>query len=355
MFVMKNVKTLVKLRRLVKSLAVGFFIPTIFIAGSAFTSSPENGNPDKPVIKSSIQSDKSAFKSLFTASYFDPTKPYITQLNPKAVTFVQRYIREEGANLEKMKVWGKPYFDVYDEILHQYQLPKELKYLSVIESSLVANSVSPAGAAGPWQLMPEMAKDMGLKVNKRVDERKNFYKSTYAAARILKQLHKQFNDWLLVVAAYNCGEGRVRQAIKKSGTKSFWEMQEYLPEETRSHVKRFIGTHFLFEGNGGLTTMTASEILDFNLNLTTANNKNLTNLEDAKNTIIEISGKYKSAVIAKNLGIDLPAFNKLNPNFDKLLAMGESYKMRLPNEKATLFTNNKNAILSASIQSFLNI
>ncbi|MGI8636083.1 MAG: lytic transglycosylase domain-containing protein [Segetibacter sp.] len=352
---MKNVKIITKLRRLVKSLAVGLFIPTIFVAASSFTSYSENGDPKKPVLKDVIQNDKVGFKSLFSASYFDPTKPYVTQLNPKALPFVQKYIREEGADLEKMKVWGKPYFDVYDEILHKYQLPLELKYLSVIESSLVSNSVSPAGAVGPWQLMPEMAKDMGLKVNRQIDERKNFYKSTYAAARILRGLHKQFKDWLLVIAAYNCGEGRVRQAIKKSGTKTFWDLQEYLPEETRNHVKRFIGTHFIFEGSGGLTTMTASEIADFDANLADTNNKNLSAAEEAGYTIVEISGKYKSSVISKHLSIDLAAFHKLNPNFDKLLGMGEVYKMRLPGNKAVLFADNKHLILDESIQSMLNI
>jgi membrane-bound lytic murein transglycosylase D len=350
---MKNVKIPIKLRRLVKSLALCFFIPTIFVAGSAFTFSPENVDGNDPLAKDRPQNDKKAFKSLFSASYFDPTKPYVAQINPKAIPFVQRYIREEGSNLEKMKVWGKPYFDVFDEILHQYQLPKELKYLSVIESSLVSNSVSSAGAAGPWQLMPEMAKDMGLKVNERVDERKNFYKSTYAAARLLKGLHKQFKDWLLVIAAYNCGEGRLRQAITKSGSNNFWDLQHYLPEETRNHVKRFIGTHFIFEGNGGLTTMTAAEILDFDENVAATNNKILS-IEEGQYTVIEVSGKYRSAVITKNLGIDLSAFRKLNPNFDKLVAMGEVYKMRLPNEKATLFGNNKNTILNESVQDLLN-
>lgn len=355
MFIMKNVKAVVKLRRLAKSLAVSFLIPVVFVAGSAFSPFSDNGDAKKPVSKDVARDDKSGFKSLFSASYFDPTKPYVTQLNPKALPFVQKYIREEGANLEKMKIWGKPYFDMYDVILRQYGLPIELKYLSVIESSLVSNSVSVSGAVGPWQIMPEMAKDMGLKVNKNMDERTDFYKSTHAAARILKGLHSQFKDWLLVVAAYNCGEGRVRQAIKKSGTNNFWDLQAYLPAETRAHVKRFIGTHYVFEGNGGLTTMTASEILDFDLNEAAAANKNFSGIEDAGTGIVEVSGKYKSSVIAKNLGIGLPAFNKLNPNFDKMVAAGQTYKMRLPVEKVDVFATNKNSILSESVQSLLNI
>lgn len=355
MFIMKNVKIIVKLRRLIKSLAVGFFIPILFLAGSAFAPFAENGDISKPSSKNVAQADKIGFKSLFSASYFDPTKPYVTQLNPKAVPFVQKYIQEEGVELEKMKIWGKPYFDMYDVILRQYGLPIELKYLSVIESSLISNSISRAGAVGPWQIMAGEAKRLGLKIGGRQDERTNFYKSTQAAARILTELHKQFKDWLLVVAAYNCGAGRVRQAIRKSGTNNFWDLQAFLPAETRAHVKRFIGTHFIFEGNGGLTTMTASEVLDFDLNAAATANKDFSGIEDPSHGIVEIAGKYKSSVIAKILGIDPAVFNKLNPNFDKIVAMGETYKMKLPAEKISLFATNRNMILNESVQSLLNI
>jgi membrane-bound lytic murein transglycosylase D len=353
MFIMKNVKTVVKLRRLIKSLAVSFFILVMFLVGSAFTSASGNGDNNSPSSKDSLRKDKTGFKSLFSGSYFDPTKPYVTQLNPKAVPFVQRYIREEGENLEKMKIWGKPYLDVFDGILAQYELPKELKYLAVIESSLIPNIVSRAGAVGPWQIMADEAKRMGLKVHGKKDERTSFYKSTHAAAKILKELHQQFNDWLLVVAAYNCGAGRLRQAIKRSGSSNFWDLQSYLPAETRAHVKRFIGTHYLFEGNGGLTTMTASEILDFDAKATLASAKAAT--EDGVNSLVSVKGKYKSSVIAKKLGIDLQIFDKLNPNFDKVIASGQPYDMKLPKEKLSLFVDNKNAILTESLQSLLNI
>lgn len=351
---MKNVKIIVKLRRLIKSLAVGLIIPTIFVAGSAFKSSPDNGDPKKS-LKDNLLNEKSGFKSLFSASYFDPTKPYVTQLNPQAVPFVQNYIREEGPNLEKMKIWGKPYFDMYDAILRQYNLPLELKYLSVIESSLISNSVSVAGAVGPWQIMASEAKRLGLRISNRTDERTDFLKSTTAAARILKELHGQFKDWLLVVAAYNCGAGRVRQAIRKSGTNNFWNLQAYLPAETRAHVKRFIGTHYVFEGNGGLTTMTASEILDYDLNVAATSTKAPTRVAPPGHDLVEVSGRYKSSVIAKSIGIELSLFNKLNPNFDKLIATGQPYNMSLPTEKAVEFNQNKNAILSESVQALLSI
>lgn len=349
---MKNVKSTVKLRRLIKSLAVSFFILIMFVAGSAFTSVYNNGDPKKPV-KDSLFNDKSGFKSLFSGSRYDPARPYVAQLNPKALAFVQNYIREEGANLERMKIWGKPYLDMFDVILLQYHLPVELKYLAVIESSLVSNSISRSGAVGPWQIMPGEARRMGLRVGGKKDERKDFFKSTTAAARILKELHHQFKDWILVVAAYNCGQGRLRQAIRKSGSKNFWDLQAYLPAETRAHVKRFIGTHYVFEGMGGLTTMTAAEIHNFDLKEAIEKTK-LSHAKHPGNDVVKVSGKYKSSVIAKKLGIDLSVFNKLNPNFDREVASGETYNMSLPKDKAGDFKNNKHAILSESIEALLN-
>lgn len=346
-------KIIVKLRRLLKSLAVVLFILVMFVAGSAFTSD-DNGDQKKSVPGNNLVNEKIGFKSLFSDSHFDPTKPYVVQLNPHAVPFIQKYIEQEGANLEKMKIWGKPYFDMFDMILRKYNLPEELKYLAVIESSLISNSVSSAGAVGPWQIMAGEAKRLGLRLGGRNDERKNFYKSTHAAARILCELHKQFKDWLLVIAAYNCGASRVRSAIKRSGSADFWDMQAYLPAQTRAHVKRFIGTHYIFEGNGGLTTMTAAEVLDYDLSVALAA-KNLSKASTAGRQVLEVSGKYKSSVIAKILGLDLSAFNKFNPNFDKLIAAGQSYKMSLPVEKMEVFKQNRDVILNESLQMLLAI
>jgi len=349
---MKNVKIAVRLCSLSRSGAVSLIILFFGIAGSSFKSLGES-NPQNLKPRDSLLTDKSGFKSLFSSSYFDPSKPYVTQLNPKAVPFVQKYIREEGEHLEKMKVWGKPYFDMYDGIFSQYGLPKELKYLSVIESSLVPNVMSGAGAVGPWQIMTEAGRNMGLRIDSKVDERTDVYKSTHAAAKILKELHTQFHDWMLVIAAYNCGDGRLRQAIKQSGSRNFWDLQYYLPEETRNHVKRFIGTHYIFEGSGGLTTMTASEVLNFNSTVvSTGLNQNKPN--DPEHGSIEVAGKYKSTIIAKNIGMDLSAFNKLNPNFDRIIAQGKAYNMTLPLEKLVIFGNNKNTILEQCVQSLLN-
>lgn len=342
---MKNVKFLVKLRRLVKSLAVSLFILSLGIVTTAFNADATDTDKNNP--KESSQT-KNGFKSLFSASAFDPSKPYVSQINAKAVHFVQDYIQKRGASLEKMKVWGKPYFDMYDGILSKYGVPKELKYLSVIESQLVPNVVSIAGAVGPWQIMASEGQRMGLKVGGRIDERTNFLKSTHAAARILKELHEQFDDWVLVIAAYNCGAGRMRQAIRKSGSRDFWDLQAYLPLETRNHVKKFIGTHYIFEGNGGLTTMTAAEIKDIKTVAVAIP------ADDANSSVIEVNGRYNSLIVSKQLGMDINEFNKLNPQFDKILSAGNTYNLRLPKEKIATFTNRKNSILNESVQFIIN-
>ena len=93
----------------------------------------------------------------------------------------------------------------------------------------------------------------------KYDERTHFYKSTVAAAKYLRDLHRLFDDWLLVIAAYNCGPGPVYKAIKKSGSRNFWKLQHFLPAETRDHVKKFISTHYYYEGKGSIATLTKAE------------------------------------------------------------------------------------------------
>ena len=296
--------------------------------------------------------DKFGFKSLFK-NKFDASKPYAAQLNPRAVSFVQEYMRKHTKSLEKMKLWGKPYFDLYDAVLVQYGIPKEMKYLSVIESNLGAGVVSWAGAAGPWQIMDFEAKRFGLSV-RNPDERMDYNKSTHVAAKIMRELFKEFNDWLLVVAGYNGGAGRVKQAIRKTGSRDFWQLQYHLPEETRNHVKKFIATHYVMEGGGGWTTMTAAETKYQKENTPQNGNTSLLSPEElANSTVINITGRYQSLVIANELSLDIQQFNKWNPGFEKSLSAGKEYSMRLPKDKAGLFEAKKQAILAASLRALL--
>jgi len=181
------------------------------------------------------------------------------QLHRRAEGYVKDYISTNGFFLDKIKARSRSYFSMIDTVFTRFDLPVELKYLAVIESNLQNKAVSGAGAAGIWQLMPVAAKSFGLKVGNGVDERMNTYKSTVAAAKCLRYLHRKFDDWLLTLAAYNSGPGRVYSAIKKSGSRDFWVLQQYLPEETRNHVKKFIAMHYYFEGHGSLATLTKKE------------------------------------------------------------------------------------------------
>jgi len=169
-------------------------------------------------------------------------------LNKQVKQFVKTYIQQNNKNLYKIKQRSSSPFIIIDSVFKAYGLPVQLKYLAVVESELKTKAVSKVGAVGPWQLMPATARILGLKVNSRHDERKNYYKSTRAAARYLKDLHEEFGDWFLVFAAYNGGEGAVYSAMKQSGSKNFWALQPYLPEETREYVKKYIATCFYFEG-----------------------------------------------------------------------------------------------------------
>ena len=171
-----------------------------------------------------------------------------SRLNKHVKLFVKSYIRENSTNLFNIKRRSSSPFIVIDSVFKLYGIPIQLKYLAVVESDLKTKARSKVGAVGPWQLMPSTARILGLKVNSRVDERKNYYKSSKAAARYLKDLHDEYGDWLLVFAAYNSGEGPVNSAIKISGTRNYWKLQSLLPEETREYVEKFIATCYYFEG-----------------------------------------------------------------------------------------------------------
>jgi len=184
--------------------------------------------------------------------------PVIT-LNKQAVKFVDAYMARNNGMLSSLKDKYPNYFKTMDEVLTRYKLPVQLKYLAIIESELNTHAVSRVGAKGPWQLMPGTARILDLKVSKKYDERTNLYKSTVAASKYLRDLYNLFEDWPLAIAAYNAGPAPVYKAIKKSGSRNFWKLQYYLPEETRGHVKKFIATHYFFEGHGSIVTLTKDE------------------------------------------------------------------------------------------------
>jgi membrane-bound lytic murein transglycosylase D len=236
-----------------------------------------------------------------------------------------------------MRSTAIPYFNIIENIFKGYGLPPEMKYLALIESGLKTNVTSWVGAAGPWQFMPETGIQYGLVVNKYQDDRRDYFKSTRAAALMLLELYAQYHDWLLVIAAYNGGSGRVNYAIKKANSKSFWDLQYYLPEESRNHVKKFIATHFVMEGQ------------TFNSKATESKNK-LTDEEIENSTVELISGKFIASILSQRLVMDTKTFERYNPNFDQTLSNSGQYALRLPFAKMELFKSSKYEILNACIQ-----
>ena len=278
------------------------------------------------------------------------------RLNPRAKTFVEDYTTKNRKDVMGIKDKGLVYLKMIDNIFTQHGLPTELKYLAIIESRLNSRAVSHVGAVGPWQFMAGTARDYGLVVNASRDERKDYFKSTHAAARYLKYLYNEFGDWLLVLAAYNGGPGYVYNAIKKSRSRNFWDLQYFLPAESRNHVKRFISTHYILEGQGGITTLTKAEATEQIGSLAGyLLNRSLTaqELNDARTTTI--SGKYRAVVIAKYVNMDTDEFNRYNPKFDKIMDSEQNtYELKLPAENMQKFIANKYPILNESVQLLLN-
>jgi membrane-bound lytic murein transglycosylase D len=304
--------------------------------------------------KSTKKPDYEGFKDLFIndASVGGIIAP---KLNPRAVSFVEDYIEKHSKDLADLKQWALPFFNMMDGVFVQNGLPTQLKYLAVIESKLRPMAVSWAGAVGPWQFMPGTAIRMGLKVTRNVDERIDYIKSTQAAAKYLKELYDQFGDWLLVIAAYNGGAGNVNSAIRRSKSHNFWDLQYYLPTESRNHVKKFIGTHYILEGQGGMTTLTKAEVnAHYGQNGLNAMNRELSQEEIAAAKTQVISGKYYSVAIARNLAMDMEEFNRYNPGFDKAMASARnSYELKLTEDKMEQFNANRYQILNESIQRLL--
>lgn len=144
--------------------------------------------------------------------------------------------RETKKMLERL-----PVFEVtLNQALTEEGIPDWLKYITLAESRLRTRAVSPAGAAGLWQIMPRTGRSLGLVINDRTDERLDTYKASKAAARYLKQLHLQFGDWLLALAAYNCGAGNVRKAQRRARGYFYHEISRFLPKQTRRYIPRVL-------------------------------------------------------------------------------------------------------------------
>jgi len=324
----------------------------LFSAASALSDTATIPSPAKTI----VQPATSAGMDVQSVIKNQGIAANMIRLNPRAKSFVEDYMKSHRKSFTEMKDWGLPYFNLMGDILGKHGLPTELKYIAVIESKLKSGAVSHVGAVGPWQFMAPTAKHYGLKITNTKDERRDYYKSTHAAAKYLKYLYNEFGDWLLVIAAYNSGPGYVYNAIKKSGSRNFWKLQNYLPAESRNHVKKFISAHYLFEGSGSICTLTKDEATEqIGALAGYLLNRNLTAEELDNASTTTISGKYRAVVVAKYVNMDIQDFNRYNPDFDKLIAGGNnSYELKLPEQNMEKFIENKYPILNESVQLLLS-
>ncbi|MBS1748384.1 MAG: lytic transglycosylase domain-containing protein [Bacteroidetes bacterium] len=286
-----------------------------------------------------LAKEKEAAKNINLNKTITLREKMFKELHPMSIAFVQSYQQKNEKKLDKIKIKYATQFDFIDNVLLKYELPTNLKYLAVIESELSNSAISHKGAVGPWQFMASTGRLMGLTINHNRDDRRNLVKSTEAAAKYLKSLYGYFNDWLLVIAAYNGGASRVDYAIKKSHSTDFWKLQYYLPAESRMHVKRFIATQYVLEATDDIIPL---------LNI-----KKLSEEDLANTTVININGKYVAEVIAKYLEMDEATFNTYNPYFN-LKVVVSGYDMRIPKDKIELFSKKRKEILKESVQAMIN-
>lgn len=224
------------------------------------------------------------------------------------------------------------YFPIIDEAFKTNQLPNELKYISIIESALNPRAVSRCRAVGLWQFMKGTGKENGLMINNYIDQRRSIVESTNAAAKYLKTLYNTYNDWQLVLAAYNCGPGRVNKAIKRAkGKTDFWEIYKYLPRETRGYVPEFIGAAYAFN------YFREHNIIPVPTNI------------PLQTDTINIYKELYFEQVSNVLGVSMDILRQINPQYLKDIIPANDknqYSLRVPIDLKTKYYELKDSIYS---------
>jgi membrane-bound lytic murein transglycosylase D len=267
--------------------------------------------------------------------------PSIVELSYNSLVkrYIEVYTVKRREQVEVMLGLANHYFPIFDDIFDYYDVPNEMKYMSNIESALNPNAYSRARAVGLWQFMYGTGRIYGLEINSLVYERRPPIKTTHAAAKFISDLHDMYGDWLLALAAYNCGPGNVNKAIRRSGgKKNFWEIYYYLPRETRGHVPAFIAA-----------TYTMNYYAEHNLY------PKVIELPIFTDTIL-VSEKLHLKQVSEVMKIPIKQLHDLNPQYRYDIVPGQikPYPLRLPEENVLTFIDLQDSIYTYKDSIFFN-
>lgn len=273
-----------------------------------------------------VELPDSIYKQRLQALPFVIEVPY----NEVVRRYILRYVKHSPRQLAALQRKAEYYFPIFENILAKHDLPYELCYMPVIESALNPQARSHMGATGLWQFMPATGKKYGLEINSLVDERMDPIRSTEAACLFLKNLYGIFQDWNLVIAAYNCGPGNVNKAIHRAGGKrDFWSIYPFLPSETRGYLPIFIAASYAMNYAQEHGICPADPLPTM-----------------AADTIITTHRQHLKQ-IADNVDIPLTELRRLNPQYPRdIIPGGKSYAICLPIEKAGMYIDLQDTILA---------
>ena len=270
--------------------------------------------------------------TLYKRRLHDMVSPVHLPYNYIVRNYINQYLAGRWSPLRNVLALSAYYFPIIEEMLHTADLPLELRYLPIIESNLSIRATSRMGAVGLWQFMPATGKNLGLEINSLVDERCDIVKSTRAACQFLKHLYKVYGDWTLAIAAYNCGPGNVNRAIARAGTecKSFWDVYDYLPKETRGYVPKFVAAAYAYTYHEAHDIAPAA-----------------TPVFVATDTVM-VHKVMHLGQVASTLNIPIETLRDLNPQYklDIIPATTKSYALRLPTRYTSEFVSHEREIHS---------
>jgi len=255
------------------------------------------------------------------------------QYNSIVQSFVDYFIYKKPSFTKTMLERKNFYFPIFEKYLAKYNMPDELKYLSMLESGLNPKAISHAKAVGLWQFMKPTGKDFGLRVDEYVDDRMDIEKSTEAACKYFRQLYNIFGDWELVLASYNTGPGNLRRAIRRAGNiTNYWQLHPYLHKDTRAYVPQFTAIMYMMN-HADEYGIFAEEIMQ----------------PVAVEKVI-IDGFLDLEVFSNMSGISIDDIQKHNPSILKgvLPIHSRGFELKIPVENYAFFEANRQMILDSS-------